>query len=254
VAKATATPLRHPSNPIGTQAGRRGKVRALTVPVERGSVVALVIERVKEALLRRDLKPGDYLPPEAELSKNLGVGKSTVREAMKMLQAMGVVEVRRGQGTHIRLHPGPDFVSPLIFQLIIESGYPEDLVQLRMMFEPAASVMAMHRATEDDLERIRKTVETLEAAIRAGTQTAEEDLAFHYAILEATGNPLVCRIGETIFQLFTPSIGTSMKSIPDIAVRDHRRIFEAFAARDEAQLRLAVLTSYEGWKTSLHRD
>jgi GntR family transcriptional repressor for pyruvate dehydrogenase complex len=212
-----------------------------------------VIERVKEALLRRDLKPGDYLPPEGELSKNLGVGKSSVREAMKMLQAMGVVEVRRGQGTIIRPHPGPDFVSPLIFQLITESGYPDDLVQLRMMFEPAASVMAMHRATEDDLGRIRKTVEKLEAATSAGAQTAEEDLAFHYAILKATRNPLVIRIGETIFQLFTPSIATSMKSIPEIAVRDHRRIFEAFAARDEAQLRDAILKSYAGWKASLYR-
>jgi GntR family transcriptional regulator, transcriptional repressor for pyruvate dehydrogenase complex len=226
----------------------------LTVPVEQGSVVARVIDRVREALLRKELKPGDYLPPEGELSKNLRVGKSSVREAVKMLQAMGVVEVRRGRGTLIRTHPGADYINPMIFQLLMESGYPDDLVELRMMFEPALCAMAMERATDEDLERIRKAVEKLEAAVHAGTQSAQDDLAFHLAILHATRNPLVIRIGETIFQLFTPSITTSMQQIPERAVRDHRRIFEALCRRDERQLREAVVQSYGGWKQSLYKE
>jgi GntR family transcriptional repressor for pyruvate dehydrogenase complex len=61
------------------------------------------------------------------------------------------------------------------------------------------------------------------------------------------------RIGETIFQLFEPSISISMRHIPDRAVQDHRRIYQALCARDEARLREAVLQSYDGWKESLHR-
>ena len=229
------------------------QINSLAVPVERGSVVSLVMDRIKEALVTKELKPGDYLPSETELTKNLGVSKSSVREAVKMLQAMGVVEVRRGQGTVILRHPRSDYISPLIFQLILESGYPQDLVELRIMFEPAFSVMAMERATDEDIGRIKESLERFESSIQAGTQVAEDDIAFHLEILHATRNPLVILIGETIFQLFKPSISISMKNIPDIALKDHKRIFEAFCKRDEPLLRKAVLKSYAGWKRSLYR-
>jgi GntR family transcriptional repressor for pyruvate dehydrogenase complex len=232
-----ATPKRSPS---------------LTVPVEKGTVVSLVMERIKEALVNRELKPGDYLPSESELSRSLGVGKSSIREAVKMLQAMGVVEVKRGQGTVIREHPGDDCLSPLVFQLILENGYPKDLLDLRIMFEPAYTVMAMKRATREDMARIEEAVDKLHASIRSGAPIAEDDLSFHVAILKATGNPLVIRIGETIMQLFRASIGRSMKTIPETALRDHRRILEAFREKDEETLRKAILKSFEGWKKSLY--
>jgi GntR family transcriptional regulator, transcriptional repressor for pyruvate dehydrogenase complex len=236
-----------------TAHGAKHSLRPLRVASGKDSIVSSVIDRIREALLRRDLKPGDYLPSETELTQTLGVSKSSVREAVKMLQAMGVVEVRRGQGTLVRTHPGAAYISPMIFQLILESGYPEDLVELRLMFEPAFTVMAMRRATDEDLARIGKALERLEASVRSRTQVAEDDLAFHLAILRATGNRLVVRIGETIFQLFEPSISISMQHIPERAVQDHRRIYEALCARDEARLREAVLQSYDGWKESLHR-
>jgi GntR family transcriptional repressor for pyruvate dehydrogenase complex len=226
---------------------------SLGVPLGKDSIVSVVLTRIKEALLRKTLKPGDYLPSETELTRTFGVSKSSVREAVKMLQAMGVVEVRRGQGTLVRTQPGAGYISPMIFQLLMESGYPDDLVELRLMFEPAYTVMAMRRATDEDLARIGKALERLEASVRSRTQVAEDDLAFHLAILRATGNRLVVRIGETIFQLFEPSISISMQHIPERAVQDHRRIYEALCARDEARLREAVLQSYGGWKESLHR-
>ncbi len=216
-------------------------------------MVSSIIERIRDALLRKDLRPGDYLPSEAELTKRLGVSRSSLREAIKMLQAMGVVEARRGQGMAIRKEPGDDYISPLLFQVIMQSGVPDDLLELRLMFEPAASVLAMQRATGDDLARIREALERLEAAVQAGSQTADEDMAFHHAVLRATRNPLVIRIGETIFELFRPSISISMNAIPSQAVKDHQAIYEAFVARDEARLRGAVVKSYEGWKSSLHR-
>lgn len=225
----------------------------LGLPVGQGSIVSLIMDRIRGALLRKELRPGDYLPSELELTRQLGVGKSSIREAVKMLQAMGVVEVRRGQGTLIRTRPGPDVIGPLLFHLITEGGYPDDLVELRMMFEPAFAVMAMERATDEDRERLRATLTRLVAAVQAGTPTAEDDLAFHLAMLQATKNPLVIRIGETIFQLFQPSISVSMQTIARRAVADHRRIFAAFRARDASRLRAAVVRSYDGWKESLFR-
>ena len=226
---------------------------ALKTPVPRGSLVTFVVKRIKEALLNEEIKPGDFLPPEAELAKNLNVGKSSVREALKMLQALGVVEVRRGQGTLICRKPGEESINPLIFQLLMEERSIQDLIDLRMIFEPGITVMAMKRATEAEIEAIRETVVRLENCIAEGVPVAEDDLAFHLAILKATHNPFVVRIGETILQLFKLSISTSMRTIPEIALRDHKRIFDAFVQKDEAKLSEAVVASFEGWKMSLER-
>ena len=227
---------------------------ALSTPLGKDSVVLLVIERIKEALVHKELRPGEYLPSEEALARSLGVGKSSVREAIKMLQAMGVVEVRRGQGTLIREHLGDDIINPLIFQLIMEGGRIDDVVDIRMMFEPAYTIMAMHRATREDIEAIKATVDSFEQVISRGEQQAEDDIAFHLAILQATHNPFVIRIGETILQLFKASISRSMTDIPRVALEDHRRILAAFLARDESALRSAILKSFEGWESSLIKN
>ncbi len=245
--------MRRTSQP-GKAIGSNHAGPSLTTPVSRGSLVGTVVERIKEALINRELKPGDFLPPEAELAKNLAVGKSSVREAIKMLQALGVVEVRRGQGTLISKNPSEDAVNPLIFRLIMEERDMEDIIDLRMMFEPAFTIMAMKRASPEEIAEIERSVERLEDSIRRGVQRAEDDLALHYAILRATHNPLVIRIGETILQLFKSSISTSMRTIPEVALRDHRRIVKAFHKKDEAALLQAVVSSFEGWKRSLAKD
>lgn len=230
---------------------RRHETASLATPLKKASVVVQVIDRIKRALLNGEVSPGDFLPSETELTRSLGVGKSSVREAVKMLQAMGIVEVRQGQGTMIREIPGNDYLDSMAFHLLLTRRLPQDVLDLRLMFEPAYTVMAMRRATDEDVARIGAAVERLERAIRRGTQRAEDDLAFHQAILDATHNPLVVRIGETLMQLYEASIGTSMKLIPDIALADHKAIYEAFRAKDEAGVRTAIARSSERWKTCL---
>ena len=138
-------------------------IRSFKKPLsQKASVVQLVVERIKQALLKRELMPGDYLPSETELTKSLGISKSSVREAIKMLQAMGIVEVLRGQGTIISKQPSPDYINALLFQLIIEDSNPRHIVDLRIMFETACSVMAMDQATEDDIATIQQTITGLE--------------------------------------------------------------------------------------------
>ncbi|MCM0756155.1 FadR family transcriptional regulator [Desulfovibrio aminophilus] len=224
---------------------------SLTTPLFQGSVVLLVIDRIKQALINDELKPGDYLPSESELTRNLGVGKSSVREAIKMLQAMGILEVRRGQGTRIREHPSEDALNSMVFQMILAKGITKDMLDLRKMFEPAYTVMAMARATEEDIREIRQALETFEKAVTENRQSSSDDLAFHMAILRATHNPLVIRVGETMMELFDASIETSMRTLPEVALKDHKAIFEAFIEKDEAAVREAIRVSSKSWETSL---
>lgn len=231
---------------------QESRLSAFSTPLGKDSVVLLVLDRIKEALVNREIRPGDFLPSEEELARNLQVGKSSIREAVKMLQAMGVAEVRRGQGTVIRETPGEDILDPLIFQLILEDADIADLVDLRMMFEPAYSLIAMERATEEDLRAIEDTVDRFKKVIEEGTQRAEDDIAFHEAILRATHNPFVIRIGETILQLFKASISRSMREIPKTALDDHRSILAAFKAKDPVGLQKAIVESFAGWRRSLN--
>lgn len=219
--------------------------------MERSSVALQLLERIKSALIRGDLKPGDYLPSETELTQSLGIGKSSVREAIKMLQAIGIVEVKRGQGTIIRREPGTPLVDPMAFGMILARGMTRDVLEFRRMFEPAYTLQAMHGATAEDHQRIQQSIDAMEEAIRVGAQTSKHDIAFHRAILHSTHNPMTIRVGETLLQLIEAALETSMRSLPETALKDHKAIYAAFKAGDTAGIHAAIATSSESWETNL---
>lgn len=221
-------------------------------PIKNATVAKTVMERIKEALISKALRPGDKLPTETEMCESMGVGKSSVREAIKMLEVLGVVESRQGGGTFIAASVPESSVNPLVYQLLIDYGNNGDIFELRATFEPAYTVLAMKKATQQDIERIVRVCERFEDKVRKNIQTADDDLEFHKAILQATHNPFVIRIGSTIMQLFAASISDSMKRIPQQAVTDHAHILDAFLKKDEAALVRAVYKSFEGWNSMMN--
>jgi GntR family transcriptional repressor for pyruvate dehydrogenase complex len=233
-------PETHPANPM-----------SFGDSMERSSVALQLLERIKSALIRGDLKPGDYLPSETELTQSLGIGKSSVREAIKMLQAIGIVEVKRGQGTVIRREPGAPLVDPMAFGMILARGMTRDVLEFRLMFEPAYTLQAMERATPEDHQRIQASIDAMEEAIRTGEQTSRHDIAFHRAILHSTHNPMTIRVGETLLQLIEAALETSMRSLPETALKDHKAIYKAFKAGDSAGIHAAIAVSSESWETNL---
>lgn len=221
--------------------------------IKKPSITNEVMQCIYDALLHGELKGGDLLPSEAELSEQLNVGKSSVREAIKMLSAIGVVESVQGEGTFVRTSVDDAALNPLTYQMLLMQDTDENILELRYCIEPAYTMLAMTKATEADLEKIRAAVASLEEKVLAHTQTAQDDLAFHEAILEATHNPYMIRIGRTVLQLFEASIQKSMCNIPDQAVEDHHRILDAFERKDRDALHAAVMQSFVGWESMLHR-
>ena len=211
------------------------------------------MQRIYDALLQGEIKPGDLLPSEAELSEQLCVGKSSVREAIKMLNAIGVVESVQGEGTFVRTSVDEAAVNPLTYQMVLMQSTDEQIFELRYCIEPAYTLLAMQKATPEDLEKIRATIDNLEYKIQTNSQTAKDDLAFHIAILEATHNSYMIRIGKTVLQLFEASIQKSMYNIPGQALIDHRQILDAFEKKDEKALYDAVIKSFIGWDQMLRR-
>lgn len=219
--------------------------------IDRSSVALQLLERIKLALIQGELKPGDYLPSETELTQSLGIGKSSVREAIKMLQAIGIVEVKRGQGTMIRREPGDPLVDPMTFGMILARGMTRDVLDFRKMFEPAYTLQAMQNAWPEDHVRIQQAIDAMASAITNGEQTAQHDVAFHRAILQATHNPMTIRVGETLIQLIEAALETSMQTQPEVALKDHRAIYAAFQTGDEKGVKAAIEVSSRSWETNL---
>lgn len=225
----------------------------LKTMMKRPSVANGIMQLIFDALLQSEIRPGDLLPSETELSEQLGVGKSSVREAIKMLSAIGVVESIQGEGTYIRTSVDESAVNPLIYQMVFMQETNEHIFELRYVFEPAYVQLAMEKATPEDIQMIRDAAIALEEKVHLNKQTAKDDIAFHEAILNATHNPLVIRIGRTILQLFEASIQKSMMSIPQQAISDHTSILHAFESKDSYLLHKAVITSFEGWRKMLNK-
>ena len=221
---------------------------ALLEPVGRGSAVESVLSRIKEALVEGKLNPGDKLPPEMELMDMLGVGRGTVREALKILSAFGVIEIRRGEGTYIADAITPPCLDPLLFSLILERGTPHALLELREMLEFDFIRKAIEKATDDDLSRIEHTVRDLKEQLEAGETDPDVltafDLEFHYAVIEASKNPLIIKLGKEIMGLFSPFIKKTMHRHVD---RHHEDIYLAIKARDVDKAREALERSLWYW-------
>ena len=222
--------------------------------IKSDSVAKTVMEQIRKALINKKLLPGDKLPTETELCATMGVGKSSIREAIRMLNILGVVETKHGNGTYISSSISDNSVNHLEYQLIIEYKNNTDIVELRSMFEPAYMILAMKKATPEDIKRITGIHESFKEKVKAQTQKAEDDLNFHRAILEATHNPLIIRIGLTIMQLFYASISHSMQKIPRRAVKDHLNILHAFVKKDQESLLKAVYKSFEGWLSMMDQN
>lgn len=219
-------------------------------PVPKQSLSKMVVEKIKEGLLSEEIKPGDFLPSETELSERFGVGKSSVREAIKMLEALGVVEICKGTGSRVRTTVDTNVLNPLIFQLILQSKHEckSCLVEFRRMIEISASLLAIDNAKEEDIKRLEDVYERTKQDFKKGKATVENDLDFHICIYESTHNPFIVSIGRCIMELFQPSLVIANRDYSRVVTDNHDKILKALKQRDKGAMEEAVSLSLEKWK------
>lgn len=221
-------------------------------PVGRPSVVEVIVDQIKSSLLDGALKPGQKLQPEQELADQLMVGRSSVREAVKMLAALGVVEVRQGDGTYIAEGNSPALLDPLVFALLIQAGTSEEVLELRQMIELGCCELAALRATDEDLARLEESMRTWQqGALSANPdldRLAELDLQFHCAFIDMTRNPLIIRIASNVESMFFASIRRAYRTGGfDGVMQEHPKLIAALRTRDPMQVRAAVNSSLQTW-------
>ena len=217
-------------------------------PLDRVSIATHVIAQIQAAMQRGDLRRGDRLPTEIELAEQFQASRTSIREALKVLEILGLLDVRRGAGTFVASTPRMPTIDPLLFLLLLEDGTRDDLVEVRFMVEVGFTQLAQARMDADTLERLERNVADLEAAVASGEVTAEHDLSFHQIILEATRNPFVIQIGRTVLQLFRDSIGRGVRTFPQRAIDHHKAIVRVLREGTEDDVEAAIRDSYEFWK------
>ena len=217
----------------------------------RKSLSRQVMEQIEALVKEQDLKPGDALPTEQQLSESLQVSKSSVREAIKMLEALGAVEIRRGLCTVISNTPEQGYLNILLSHLYVHSESKDDLREFRKIIETAYTTHAAKMATSEDLKRIKAALDACRESVENKTLTAEDDVRFHNQILYATHNPFMISLGEAINSLFCESIAESIKKYPERALEDHEKIYEGLVKRQERELEDAISESADLWYQSM---
>lgn len=217
-------------------------------PIPKQSISRMVLEKIKDAMIRKELKPGDFLPSENELVTKMGVGKSSAREAIKMLEAMGIIEIIKGQGCRIKTTFDSDVLQSMIFQMILQQNTDKDLIELRLLFEVSATRIAAQNATEEDFLQLEKSIEKTEKDYARGIHTPDNDIDFHNLIFKSTHNPYLVLIGATIMELFRSSLTVVNITQCEAILEQHRMTLKALRANDIDAIAQVVHSTVDKWK------
>lgn len=195
---------------------------------DKGVLSEKVAEDIRKMIYENNLNPGDKLPNEIEMSKIINVGRSTIREAIKILVSTNVLEVRRGCGTFVSDQPGV-VKDPLGVTFMTEDDLLLHFFEMRLILEPQMIELAILRGTKEDIKNIEKAYHEVEELIRAGLNHADADIHFHNAIADATHNPIMQRIMPIINDGIIGGYSKT-KDNPEtssIVLQHHQRIMEA---------------------------
>ncbi|MEN3343403.1 MAG: GntR family transcriptional regulator, transcriptional repressor for pyruvate dehydrogenase complex [Actinomycetota bacterium] len=211
-------------------------------PLERRKVYEQIAEQLLGQIGSRALKPGDSLPPERELTESFGVGRSSIREALRMLESQGVITPANGGAFVVADAANPLNSSLRLLFTLDERAGMHDLFELRRILECEAAALAADRRSETHLEQMEAAVEEMTAALAAsgrGDRFIEADLSFHLAVAEATGNRLVLHSMQAVRDVVRRALLTVflIPRSPERAVGEHRAIRAAIAAGDASRSR-----------------
>lgn len=198
----------------------------------RSDITSKLIVRFKELIVEGILLPGCKLPPERELAERFGVARASLRQALKVMEIMGVIHQRVGDGTYLRSNASAILNEPMDFLVLLDSISHHELFEARLIVEPELAARAAERATTADLAELRRSIAALERGASDATKVVDADLAFHGALFRAAGN----RVCELMFRLIHRMMLNSIAKTSQLVqarhtVSMHGAIYSAIAQR-----------------------
>ncbi|MBS5283959.1 MAG: FadR family transcriptional regulator [Clostridiales bacterium] len=200
-----------------------------------------VQELIYQYILDHSLTAGMKLPNEFDLARQFNVGRSTIREAVKLLISQGILEVRRGSGTYI-ISTTPSDMDPLGLRRFEDKmSLALDLADLRMMLEPGIAEMAALNATAEDILRLRGLCDLTEERILTGSSYIKEDIAFHTCVAECSKNKVVEQLVPMIDTAVMMFVNVTHTKLKNETIMTHRAVTEAIADHDPTGARSAMM-------------
>jgi GntR family transcriptional repressor for pyruvate dehydrogenase complex len=200
---------------------------------DRDDVTHLLILRFQQLLSEGVLSPGTRLPPERELASRFGVARSSLRPALKVLEIMGVITQKVGDGSYLNKDASSVLSVPMEFLFLLDDTSPQELTEMRLMIEPTLAAKAAERANAQDIALLRQSIADFESSGRDRIRLVASDLLFHRAIFEASGNRLAGRLFHTIHRAMLNMIMvTSQRVDLEHTLHFHRPIMVAIEKRD----------------------
>jgi GntR family transcriptional repressor for pyruvate dehydrogenase complex len=221
-------PVRRPSLTPGSRAVK------LIAPIKKTRIPEEIADRVRRLILDRTFRPGQPLPSERVLARRFGVSRGSIRDALRMLETVGLLEARHGQGTFPRELSVDRLVTPIASVITFQRDLQEELMDVRRMFEPAVARAAASRVTDDDLAEMERVLEAQRRKLKTGQSAIGEDTAFHAVLARATRNRVAVRIMETLNDLLIESrkLTLRQKGRPERSLSGHEAIVAAMRRRD----------------------
>ncbi|MFI3238375.1 MAG: FadR/GntR family transcriptional regulator [Lachnospiraceae bacterium] len=224
-------------------------------PIGEDSVVNKVIVSITQAIRQGRFKTGQKLPSEYELMEELKISRTSLREAMKIMSAMGILQIKRGDGTYINEEVNPMMFDSLIYSLILEKSSQDHIVELRQMLDEIIIRLAIDKCTSRDISKLEEFVILMRKAFKDGeiSKAAALDYQFHLYLIECSRNPLLSRIVNGVYQLFETSIEKNIRTEALFAEADthHQSILHCIKSRDYNHVHDVVMNSLQSWRENI---
>lgn len=221
--------------------------------INRSSVVQRVIDRLTQAMLSGELKPGDKIPTEMELSEQLGVARNSIREAIKILVYIGVLEIKRAEGTFVCNGFSESLIDPMIYGIILNQQNEQELHELRAMVATGVMRIAVEKCSEEEIAQLKERMIHLKETIMVEHPDVdavfEADNEFHDAITDMGHNSMISKINAIMRVLTYSTRYESVKGMLESGRKEelyeaHERVYQMIENRQKEGLHQSVEATY----------
>lgn len=221
-------------------------------PIDNTSIVQQVIDRLTYAMIYKELRPGDKLPTEMELAASFGVGRNSIREAIKILVSFGVLEIRRPEGTFVANGFSDKMINPLLYGIILDqSDSLDSLKELREWIDFGILELAMVKAEPEDLFQLEEQLDRLVYEIDKGNveRVFMADDNFHEAISTAAHNSLLGQITKLVRTLTSEIRMSIIRNMINLGKGDelkkaHEDLFKVVKYKNDEEARKMLVEGY----------
>ena len=218
--------------------------------IDNRKISQKVYQSLKDEIVRGEWKPGEKIPSEPQLSKQLGVSRSTIRQAIRRLSDYGLIETRNGAGSFVREDSSIFYMRSVVPSSFVKREDIEEILEFCTVFENDVAALAACRVTPEELDELQSIQEKIEQ----GENMAENDLRFHQKIAEITHNSIIIKVYSVLNGLLKAAMEEMYRILgPEGGISYHRALIEALREHDSGTARRVMEEHAANRSESFHR-